>query len=83
MHNNCYLFLSDILYNKLWESVSLYPLSKAIYLEALEPHLLNEQLPDVPPQITQEFVQHYCNQKKFMVSKLIDCTVRGQSLFPT
>lgn len=58
----------DTLYNKLWEAACIYPISKAVYLESLEPHLLNEQLTDIPPSIVQEFVQHYCNSKKFMVS---------------
>ncbi|XP_052128558.1 vacuolar protein sorting-associated protein 8 homolog [Frankliniella occidentalis] len=56
----------DILFNQLWEVVSLYPVSKAIYLEALEPYLLNEQLTEIPPQIVQDFVQHYCNNKKLL-----------------
>lgn len=64
----------DILYNKLWEAVSIYPVSKAVYLEALEPYLLNEQLADIPPAIVQEFVQHYCNCKKFLA--LEACVVR-------
>lgn len=64
----------DILYNKLWEAVCIYASSKAVYLEALEPYLLNEQLADIPPQIVQEFVQHYCNTKKLLA--LEACVVR-------
>lgn len=56
----------DVLYNKLWETVCIYPISKAVYLEALEPHLLNEQLSNIPPGIVQEFVQHYSNSGKFL-----------------
>ncbi|KAL0270958.1 UNVERIFIED_CONTAM: hypothetical protein PYX00_008218 [Menopon gallinae] len=49
----------DIIFNKLWESVYIDPVTKTIYLESLEPFILNDQIICIPPAILQQFVNCY------------------------
>jgi vacuolar protein sorting-associated protein 8 len=56
----CLLFIfRDIVFTRLWENVFLDPVSKVIYLESLEPLILNDQLTFIPPAILQQFVNCY------------------------
>ncbi|XP_076030226.1 vacuolar protein sorting 8 [Oratosquilla oratoria] len=51
--------LTDLLFSRVWETFSDDAISRGIFLESLEPFLLNDQLPDISPSITQYFISHY------------------------
>ncbi|XP_049808749.1 vacuolar protein sorting-associated protein 8 homolog [Schistocerca nitens] len=55
------LDVMDLLFGKLWDTCSNDEGMKAVYLESLEPWLLNDRLRHVPPIISQQFVSHYEN----------------------
>nr|CAD7425885.1 unnamed protein product [Timema monikensis] len=62
----------DILYGKMWDACT-QQVSRSCYLESLEPWLLNDRLPNVPPSIMQEFVSYY--EKKGSFQALEACLV--------
>nr|XP_045621529.1 vacuolar protein sorting-associated protein 8 homolog isoform X2 [Procambarus clarkii] len=50
--------LKDVLFGRVWETFSEDAISKGIYLEALEPYILSDQLADISPSITQCLLAH-------------------------
>ncbi|KAK6630795.1 hypothetical protein RUM44_002964 [Polyplax serrata] len=54
----------DIIFNKLWEYVYIDSNLRRIFLEAMEPFILNDQLTSIPPAILQHFVNTYENTGK-------------------
>ncbi|KAK8727977.1 hypothetical protein OTU49_009327 [Cherax quadricarinatus] len=50
--------LKDVLFGRIWETFSEDGISKGIYLEALEPYILSDQLCDMSPSITQCLLTH-------------------------
>ncbi|XP_033606542.1 vacuolar protein sorting-associated protein 8 homolog isoform X2 [Cryptotermes secundus] len=62
----------DVLFGKLWEAC-VHHVAQACYLESLEPWILSDHLPLVPPSITQQFVHHY--KKQGMLEALEACIV--------
>lgn len=46
---------SDVLFGQLMVNVDL----DAVFLEQLEPEMLNDRLPVIPPSIMQQLVSHY------------------------
>lgn len=57
----------DIIFNKLWEYVYIDSNLRRIFLEAMEPFILNDQLTSIPPAILQHFVNTYENTGKLQV----------------
>ncbi|CAB3370067.1 Hypothetical predicted protein [Cloeon dipterum] len=55
----------ETLFGRYWEAASSQPEAEAAFLEALEPHILNEQLPAPPTAVMQRFVLHYEKVAKF------------------
>ncbi|XP_021918193.1 LOW QUALITY PROTEIN: vacuolar protein sorting-associated protein 8 homolog [Zootermopsis nevadensis] len=62
----------DVLFGKLWDAC-IHHTAQACYLESLEPWLLSDRLPMVPPSITQQFVSHY--ERQGMLEALEACIV--------
>jgi len=56
---------TDFLFEKVWNTFNEDPFSCAAFLESLEPYLLSDQLPVIPTQIVQRFVDHYEKREKF------------------
>ena len=54
----------DLLFEGVWSTFQEDPFSRAVYLEALEPFILSDQLFELPPAIGQEFVSHYALRGK-------------------
>ncbi|KAJ8866328.1 hypothetical protein PR048_032171 [Dryococelus australis] len=54
-------YYRDTLFNTLWDACT-HQAARACYLQSLEPWLLNDRLPNLPPFISQEFVTHYENK---------------------
>ncbi|CAL4079363.1 unnamed protein product [Meganyctiphanes norvegica] len=51
--------LIDMLFGRVWETFCDDAISKGIYLEALEPFILNDQLAEMSPIISQCLLSHY------------------------
>ncbi|XP_068082015.1 vacuolar protein sorting-associated protein 8 homolog isoform X2 [Anabrus simplex] len=66
------LDVMDILFGRLWESCSA-PTAQGVFLEALEPWLLNDRLRTVPPGVMQAFVKYY--EKEGKLQALEACLV--------
>ncbi|CAG0889726.1 unnamed protein product [Cyprideis torosa] len=56
---------SDVLFGSAWDLISPFQVAKDAYLEALEPFVLNEEFVDIPPQIVQEYVDHFERHRNF------------------
>ncbi|KAK4298989.1 hypothetical protein Pmani_028696 [Petrolisthes manimaculis] len=50
--------LEDVLFGRMWKTFSEDGVAKGIFLEALEPYILSDQLPDMSPSITQCLLSH-------------------------
>ncbi|XP_063851088.1 vacuolar protein sorting-associated protein 8 homolog isoform X1 [Scylla paramamosain] len=50
--------LRDVLFGRIWETFSEDAISKGIFLEALEPYILNDQLAEISPSISQCLLSH-------------------------
>lgn len=50
---------SSLLFDQIYPTLSPYQPARSIFLEQLEPHLLNDRLPSVPPSVMQQWVAHY------------------------
>eukprot|EP01117_Protostelium_nocturnum_P016173 TRINITY_DN6351_c0_g1_i1.p1 TRINITY_DN6351_c0_g1~~TRINITY_DN6351_c0_g1_i1.p1 ORF type:complete len:1371 (+),score=513.48 TRINITY_DN6351_c0_g1_i1:503-4615(+) len=54
---------SDILFNEIAEKFKeLGKEKEGFFLEVLEPYILNNQMSNLPPDIVQQFVEHYCSK---------------------
>ncbi|KAK7082685.1 Vacuolar protein sorting-associated protein 8 [Halocaridina rubra] len=50
--------LRNLLFGRIWETFCEDAISKGIFLEALEPYILSDQLSDMSPSITQCLLSH-------------------------
>ncbi|KAG7169921.1 Vacuolar protein sorting-associated protein 8-like [Homarus americanus] len=50
--------LKEVLFGRIWETFSEDAISKGIFLEALEPYILSDQLADMSPSISQCLLAH-------------------------
>ncbi|XP_066963121.1 vacuolar protein sorting-associated protein 8 homolog [Macrobrachium rosenbergii] len=50
--------LTDMLFGRIWDTFSEDAISKGIFLEALEPYILSDQLADISPVISQCLLSH-------------------------
>ncbi|XP_059473885.1 vacuolar protein sorting-associated protein 8 homolog [Neocloeon triangulifer] len=55
---------TETLFGRYWEAASGRPAAEAAFLEVLEPHILNDELPRPPPGLMQRFVLHYESARK-------------------
>lgn len=55
----------DVLTDQVWNTFSQDPFSTAVYLEALEPFILSDQISRLPTDIVQQLVSHYQAREKF------------------
>ena len=55
----------------MYDAVNVDTMAKDIYLDALEPYILNDQLKMIPPQITQDLVSHFEQKGRFEVNLFI------------
>ncbi|XP_063227477.1 vacuolar protein sorting-associated protein 8 homolog [Bacillus rossius redtenbacheri] len=62
----------DTLFNKLWDACT-HQAARACYLHSLEPWILNDRVPNLPPVISQEFVSYY--ESKGFLQALEACLV--------
>lgn len=56
----------SVLFENVWNAFQVDPFAKATYLECLESYILSDQLRNLPPNISQEFVTHYEITERFM-----------------
>ncbi|KAG1714892.1 Vacuolar protein sorting-associated protein 8 [Nymphon striatum] len=54
-----YLNQIDLLFDDIYEKIGHHSIAKKVFLESLEPFILNNKLSNIPPLIAQEFVAHY------------------------
>ncbi|KFM79086.1 Vacuolar protein sorting-associated protein 8-like protein, partial [Stegodyphus mimosarum] len=64
----------DFLFGKMYESFQADPLALGVFLESLEPYILDGRLKSMTPQIVKDFVDHFSEKK--MYDALEACIVR-------
>lgn len=64
----------DFLFGKMYECFQADPLALGVYLESLEPYILDGRLKSLTPHIVKDFVNHYADKKIF--DSLEACIVR-------
>ncbi|GFT81859.1 vacuolar protein sorting-associated protein 8 homolog [Nephila pilipes] len=64
----------DFLFGKMYENFQADPLALGVYLESLEPYILDGRLKSMTPQIVKEFVNYYNEKGRF--EALEACIVR-------
>lgn len=58
--DNCLLVKrTDFLFGRLYDRFSADAIAKAMYLESLEPYILNDTLTSITPIVMKDFVDHY------------------------
>jgi vacuolar protein sorting-associated protein 8 len=50
---------TDFLFGRLYDRFSADAIAKAMYLESLEPYILNDTLTSITPIVMKDFVDHY------------------------
>ena len=66
-------FFRDILFGTIFDKFSQDSIAKGVFLECLEPYILNDKLNSVTPIVMQDFVEHYKNRE--MVENVEGCIV--------
>jgi len=61
------LCFSELLFGKYYESVEGRPAAAAAFLDALQPHILNDRLRAPPPAVFQHLVNHLEATNNFQV----------------
>lgn len=56
----------DLLFDTVYEKACVNPVSRYVFLECLEPFILNDRLRSISPMIVQQFVEHYQNRRLFL-----------------
>ncbi|XP_072048156.1 LOW QUALITY PROTEIN: vacuolar protein sorting-associated protein 8 homolog [Amphiura filiformis] len=64
---------TDILFGTIYDKFSQDSIAKGVFLECLEPYILNDKLNSVTPIVMQDFVEHYKNRE--MVENVEGCIV--------
>nr|XP_006819234.1 PREDICTED: vacuolar protein sorting-associated protein 8 homolog [Saccoglossus kowalevskii] len=64
---------TDILFGTIYEKFSEDTIAKGVYLECLEPYILNDKLVSVTPGVMKDFIQHY--EMKGMLQNVEACIV--------
>ena len=62
---------TEFLYQHLFDCFSRDAIAKAVYLESLEPYILNATLTSVTPAVMKDFVDHY--QEKGSLQTVQSC----------
>ncbi|XP_071822429.1 vacuolar protein sorting-associated protein 8 homolog isoform X2 [Apostichopus japonicus] len=63
----------DILFGTIYDEFSADMIAKGVFLECLEPYILNDKLTSIPPHVMKDFVEHY--RDKEMVPNVEACIV--------
>jgi len=50
---------TDLLFNEIYDRFSSDVTTKAVFLECLEPYILNDSLKTMSPAVMKDFVDHY------------------------
>ncbi|GIY41646.1 vacuolar protein sorting-associated protein 8 homolog [Caerostris extrusa] len=64
----------EFLFGKMYESFQADPLALGVFLESLEPYILDGRLKSITPQIVKEFVNYFAEKQLF--DSLEACVVR-------
>lgn len=72
--DNCLLVKqTDFLFGRLYDLFSMDSIAHAVYLESLEPYILDDTLTTVTPSIMKDFVDHY--EKRGALQAVESCIV--------
>ncbi|KAJ8019457.1 Vacuolar protein sorting-associated protein 8-like [Holothuria leucospilota] len=63
----------DMLFGAIYDQFSRDTIARGVFLECLEPYILNDKLTSIPPHVMKDFVEHY--RDKEMVPNVEACIV--------
>lgn len=62
-----------MLFGAIYDQFSKDTIARGVFLECLEPYILNDKLASIPPHVMKDFVEHY--RDKEMVPNVEACIV--------
>ncbi|XP_078620345.1 vacuolar protein sorting-associated protein 8 homolog isoform X1 [Branchiostoma floridae x Branchiostoma japonicum] len=65
--------MKDILFGGIYDRFCQDPIARGVFLECLEPYILNDNLRSVTPQVMKDFMEHY--QHKGLLQNIEACIV--------
>lgn len=63
----------DVLFGSIYEQFRHDIIAKGVYLQCLEPYILNDRLTSVTPEVMKDFIEHY--RQKELISNVEACIV--------
>ncbi|XP_072180793.1 vacuolar protein sorting-associated protein 8 homolog [Diadema setosum] len=63
----------DVLFGSIYEKFRHDIIAKGVFLECLEPYILNDRLTSVTPEVMKDFIEHY--RQKELISNVEACIV--------